>query len=45
MVNAEDPRPGKVGVAFRDKAPRFARGANPPAASDLADTELVIFGP
>lgn len=45
VVDAADPRPGLVGIAFREKAPRFARGANPPAASDLADTELVIFGP
>ncbi len=45
VVDGTAPRPRLVGIAFREKAPRYARGADPPAASDLADTELVIFGP
>jgi len=44
MIDAPAPLQGLIGAHFANKMPRYARGANPPAPGDLADTEMVIFG-
>jgi len=45
MIDAPGPLPGLIGLRFAGKMPRYAKGAHPPGLGDLADTELVIFGP
>ena len=45
MLDANGPVDGLVG-AYRDGArPKYARGSSVPRLGDLADSELVVFGP
>ena len=36
---------GLIGLAFKGRSSRWAKGAHPPGPNDLAYTELVVFGP
>lgn len=45
VIDSPVPLPRLVGVHFSAKAPRYAKGLHAPAPGDLADTELVVFGP
>jgi hypothetical protein len=45
MVDANGPIDGLLGVYFKGKRVKCARGSTPPRLGDLADTEMVLFGP
>ncbi len=44
LFDACGPARGLVGRFFRDRAPKYFRGARPPRLNDLAFTEPVLFG-
>ncbi len=44
ILDACAPAPGLVGRFFKDRAPKYFRGAEPPRLNDLAYTEAVLFG-
>jgi hypothetical protein len=44
LLDACGPAPGLVGRFFKDRAPKYFRGARPPRLNDLAYTEAVLFG-
>ena len=44
ILDARGPVPGLVGRFFKDRAPKYFRGAHAPRLNDLAYTEAVLFG-
>ena len=45
-IDANGPLVGLVGRFFADRRPKYYRGdGGPPRLGDLAETELVLFGP
>jgi hypothetical protein len=44
VADAAGPVPGLAGRYFAEREPRYYKGPRAPSPSDLADTELVIFG-
>jgi hypothetical protein len=44
LMDGVGPVPGVVGRFFRDRAPKYFRGAQAPHLNDLAWTETVLFG-
>ncbi len=44
ILDAQGPAPGLVGRFFKDRAPKYFRGAHAPRLNDLAYTEAVLFG-
>jgi len=44
VLDAVGKLPGLVGHFFEGRAPKYARGPNPPATGDLTYTEVVLFG-
>ena len=44
ILDAQGPVPGLVGRFFKDRAPKYFRGAHAPRLNDLAYTEAVLFG-
>lgn len=45
ILDADGPLPGLVGYFFAGRKIKVFRGPNRPRLGDLADTELVLFGP
>ena len=44
ILDAQAPVPGLVGRFFKDRCPKYFRGAAAPRLNDLAYTEAVLFG-
>ena len=44
LSDGEGPVPGLIGRFFKDRAPKYFRGADRPRLNDLAYTEAVLFG-
>jgi hypothetical protein len=44
LCDGEGPIPGLLGWFFKDRAPKYFRGADRPRLNDLAYTEAVLFG-
>jgi hypothetical protein len=44
VIDANDRLNGVACVFVADRAPRYFRGAAPPAVGDLSDTEMALFG-
>lgn len=44
VLDAVGKLPGFAGRFFEGRAPKYARGPNPPATGDLTYTEVVLFG-
>jgi hypothetical protein len=44
LLDAQGPARGLVGRFFKDRAPKYFRGARAPRLNDLAYTEAVLFG-
>ncbi len=44
ILDARGPAQGLVGRFFKDRAPKYFRGADAPRLNDLAYTEAVLFG-
>jgi hypothetical protein len=44
LCDGEGPFPGLIGRFFKDRAPKYFRGADRPRLNDLAYTEAVLFG-
>ncbi len=44
ILNANGPTPGLVGRYFAGRSPKYYKGPNPPILSDIAFTEMVLFG-
>jgi hypothetical protein len=44
LCDGEGPLPGLIGRFFKDRSPKYFRGADRPRLNDLAYTEAVLFG-
>jgi hypothetical protein len=44
IVNANGPIPGLAGRYYEGRGPKYYKGPNPPLLSDLAFSEMVLFG-
>jgi hypothetical protein len=44
ILNANGPTPGLVGRYFAGRSPKYYKGPHPPILSDIAFTEMVLFG-
>jgi hypothetical protein len=45
IVDANAPVPGLVGIYTETRGRKYFKGPNPPRLADLAETELVLYGP
>ena len=44
LCDGEGPIAGLIGRFFKDRSPKYFRGADRPRLNDLAYTEAVLFG-
>jgi hypothetical protein len=44
LCDGEGPIAGLIGRFFKDRAPKYFKGADRPRLNDLAYTEAVLFG-